>query len=78
MAQQVGPNAVGVMLTGMGDDGAAGLAEMRALQALTIAQDEGTSAVYGMPRAAAEAGAVAHILPLPAIAPALVQALAAG
>ncbi|MEM9381211.1 MAG: CheB methylesterase domain-containing protein [Planctomycetota bacterium] len=56
--------AVGVLLTGMGNDGAAGLLEMRSAGMRTIAQDESTSAVYGMPRAAVELGAVQDSLPL--------------
>ncbi|VVD89251.1 chemotaxis protein [Pandoraea morbifera] len=64
--------AVGVLLTGMGRDGAAGLGDMRARGFITIAQDRATSAVYGMPKAAAEAGAASEILPLPTIAPQLV------
>lgn len=64
--------AVGVLLTGMGRDGAVGLGAMRAQGFITIAQDRATSAVYGMPKAAAEAGAASQILPLPTIAPQLV------
>ncbi|AHB07886.1 MULTISPECIES: chemotaxis response regulator protein-glutamate methylesterase [Pandoraea] len=64
--------AVGVLLTGMGRDGAAGLGDMRTRGFITIAQDRATSAVYGMPKAAAEAGAASEILPLPTIAPQLV------
>ncbi|AJP55903.1 chemotaxis response regulator protein-glutamate methylesterase [Pandoraea vervacti] len=64
--------AVGVLLTGMGRDGAAGLGAMRTQGFITIAQDRATSAVYGMPKAAAEAGAASRILPLPNIAPQLV------
>jgi two-component system chemotaxis response regulator CheB/two-component system response regulator WspF len=67
-------NAVGVLLTGMGRDGAAGLAAMRAKGYHTIAQDEATSAVYGMPKAAAALNAAVAILPLPNIANAVQKA----
>jgi chemotaxis response regulator CheB len=60
---------VAVLLTGMGRDGAAGLQLLRAAGHYTIAQDEATSAVYGMPKAAAELGAAREILPLDSIAP---------
>lgn len=63
--------AVGALLTGMGRDGAIGLKAMRAKGWFTIAQDEATSAVYGMPKAAAAAQAARAILPLDAIAPEL-------
>ncbi|GAB3629602.1 chemotaxis response regulator protein-glutamate methylesterase [Pandoraea terrae] len=65
--------AAGVLLTGMGRDGAAGLKAMRARGFATIAQDRATSAVYGMPKAAAESGAASDILPLGAMAPHLVK-----
>ncbi|BCP55747.1 chemotaxis response regulator protein-glutamate methylesterase [Kaistia sp. 32K] len=65
---------VGVLLTGMGRDGATGLKTLRERQHLTIAQDRATSAVYGMPKAAAELGAAAEILPLDSIASRLVDA----
>jgi chemotaxis response regulator CheB len=64
-------DVVGVLLTGMGRDGAKGLKALREDGALTIAQDRATSAVYGMPKAAAEAGAAMEILPLEEIAPRL-------
>ena len=67
-AQAAGPNAVGVILTGMGDDGAAGLAELRRAGARTIAQDEATCVVFGMPKEAIAAGGVEEVLPLPRIA----------
>lgn len=66
-------DVIGVLLTGMGRDGALGLKAMRERGFLTIAQDRATSAVYGMPKAAAAMGAAAEILPLPCIAPRLVQ-----
>jgi two-component system chemotaxis response regulator CheB len=58
VAQTVGPSAVGVILTGMGDDGADGLLEMKRMGAATIAQDERTCVVFGMPREAVARGAV--------------------
>jgi two-component system response regulator WspF len=64
-------NATGVLLTGMGRDGASGLLAMRQAGQGTIAQDEASSAVYGMPRAAAELGAAEKILSLDNIPPAL-------
>jgi two-component system chemotaxis response regulator CheB len=68
-----GKDAVGVVLTGIGDDGARGLRTMFDAGAVTIAQDEATSAVYGMPKAAYALGAVRHVLALSAIAPALIR-----
>lgn len=67
-ARYAGRNAVGVILTGMGDDGARGMLEMKQSGATTIAQDEATSVVFGMPNEAIKRGAVDKILPLPAIA----------
>ncbi len=68
--------AVGVILTGMGRDGASGLGEMRRAGAWTIAQDAATSTVYGMPRVAHEEGAVCEVLPLPRICRAILTAAA--
>jgi len=73
VAQNVGPNALGVILTGMGDDGARGLKEMHEAGAATIAQDEKTSVVWGMPGEAVKHGGVDQILPLDAVAPALLR-----
>ena len=70
-AQAAGPNATGALLTGMGDDGATGLLEMRQMGALTIAQDEATSVVFGMPKEAIARGAAELILPLERVAAAL-------
>jgi two-component system chemotaxis response regulator CheB len=75
VASALGPDALGVLLTGMGRDGAAGLLAMRERGALTLGQDEATCAVYGMPAAAYALGAVQRQLPLPEIAPALLTAL---
>lgn len=68
VAQQAGRNAVGVILTGMGADGARGLLRMREAGARTIAQDEASCVVYGMPREAVAMGAAEVVLPLDAIA----------
>lgn len=68
VAKRLGPAAVGILLTGMGQDGARGLLAMRRAGGRTIAQDQATSTVYGMPRAAADLGAAERILPLPRIA----------
>lgn len=73
-AARLGPRSIGVILTGMGRDGAEGLLEMRRRGARTFGQDRETSLVYGMPRAAAECGAVERQLPLPAIPGAVLQA----
>lgn len=67
-AEFAGAAAVGVLLTGMGKDGARGLLEMRRAGALTIAQDAGSCVVYGMPREAAVIGAACEIVPLNDIA----------
>ena len=64
VAQNVGANAVGVLLTGMGDDGARGLKEMMDAGASTIAQDEDSSVVWGMPGSAVKIGAAMHVRPL--------------
>ena len=67
-AQVLGPNAVGVILTGMGKDGAQGLLAMRQAGAHTLAQDEATCVVFGMPKAALDLGAAMEMAPLPEIA----------
>jgi two-component system chemotaxis response regulator CheB len=71
VAQQAGANAVGVILTGMGKDGALGLLEMRRAGAPTIVQDEATSVVWGMPGEAVAIGAALHVLPLCSIGAAI-------
>jgi len=76
VAQAAGPKATGVILTGMGDDGAEGLAEMRSAGAHTIAQDEATSVVFGMPKEAIARGAAAEVLPLGGIPGAMLRSAA--
>jgi two-component system chemotaxis response regulator CheB len=73
VAQNVGINAVGVILTGMGDDGARGLKEMRDAGAPTVAQDEATSVVWGMPGAAVRMGGAGEVLPLERVAAAIMR-----
>jgi two-component system, chemotaxis family, protein-glutamate methylesterase/glutaminase len=63
VAQAYGGRSIGVLLTGMGDDGAAGLAEMKHVGALTIAQDEASCVVFGMPGEAIRLGAADYVLP---------------
>jgi two-component system, chemotaxis family, protein-glutamate methylesterase/glutaminase len=64
VAQAAGPNAIGVIMTGMGADGADGLLEMRDAGAVTLAQDEATCVVFGMPKEAITRGAVEEVVPL--------------
>jgi two-component system, chemotaxis family, protein-glutamate methylesterase/glutaminase len=73
VAQVYGPQAIGVVLTGMGDDGARGLRAMRDAGAFTIAQDEATAAVFGMPREAAALGGAGQVVALDEIAPTVMQ-----
>lgn len=68
VAKTAGANAIGVILTGMGSDGAKGLLAMRESGSLTISQDEATSLVFGMPKEAIALGAASEILPLNSIA----------
>jgi two-component system chemotaxis response regulator CheB len=74
-AKSAGPNVLGVMLTGMGRDGAAAMREMRDAGAYNVAQDEASCVVFGMPREAIAAGAVDEILPLLKIADHLLERL---
>ncbi len=76
VARAARSNAVGVLLTGMGSDGAAGLGRMQAAGAVTIAQDEASSVVWGMPGAAVKAGHADQVLPLERIAEAILAAVA--
>ncbi len=69
VAKVYGAEAIGVVLTGIGNDGAVGLQVMHQAGALTIIQDESTSAVFGMPKAALDLGGVDQVLPLEAIVP---------
>ncbi len=79
VAEALGRDAVGVLLTGMGSDGAQGLLRMRQAGAATIAQDEASCVVFGMPREAIHIGAAQQVLPLASIAQALLsQATAQG
>lgn len=77
VAELAGRNAVGVILTGMGRDGASGLLKMRSAGARTIGQNEKTCVVYGMPRVAYELGAVEHQLPLGSIGEEILKLTAA-
>lgn len=73
VARAAADNAIGVILTGMGRDGADGLLRMRQTGAMTIGEGESTCVVYGMPKAALDAGAVVTELPLPKIAPEILK-----
>jgi two-component system, chemotaxis family, protein-glutamate methylesterase/glutaminase len=75
VAAGAGPAGIGVLLTGMGEDGAGGLLAMHQQGATTLAQDEASSAVFGMPRAAYRLGAVTTLLPLDKLAGAIQQAV---
>ncbi len=72
-ARYAGRNAVGVLMTGMGNDGAQGLLELKQAGAATIAQDEATSVVYGMPHEAVKLGAANRVLPLQSMAAAILS-----
>lgn len=73
-AQSAGGNALGIIMTGMGDDGARGLLEMKLAGAATIAQDEATSVVFGMPKEAIALGAADKVLPLDRLANEILRA----
>jgi two-component system chemotaxis response regulator CheB len=78
VAQNVGRNAVGAILTGMGDDGARGMREMSDAGAPTLAQDEATSVVWGMPGAAVKHGGVRDVVALDRIADMVLRLAASG
>jgi two-component system chemotaxis response regulator CheB len=75
LAERVNGTSIGVLLTGMGEDGARGLLALRRGGAVTIAQDEATSVVFGMPRAAQRLGAALHVVPLDRIAKTIMRAV---
>ena len=75
VAEQVGANAVGVMLTGMGSDGASGMLAMRQAGARNIAQDEATSVVFGMPKVAYDKGGAERLLPIDDMADEVIRLL---
>jgi two-component system chemotaxis response regulator CheB len=75
VAKCAGANALGVIMTGMGDDGAAGLLEMRKAGAHTVAQDEASCVVYGMPKEAVKRGGVEKSVPLNAVGREIMQQL---
>jgi two-component system chemotaxis response regulator CheB len=77
VAMAAGANAVGAILTGMGDDGAAGLLEMRQAGAATLAQDEASCVVFGMPKEAIGCGAAEEVVPLEQLASVLLRKVAA-
>lgn len=74
VAKTAGRNALGIIMTGMGDDGAAGLLDMRNSGARTIAQDEASCVVFGMPKEAIKRKAAEQILPLAALPEAILRA----
>jgi two-component system chemotaxis response regulator CheB len=77
VAKHAGTNALGIIMTGMGDDGAAGLLEMRKAGSRTVAQDEDSCVVYGMPKEAIKRGGVEKSVPLKALDREILQQLAA-
>jgi two-component system chemotaxis response regulator CheB len=78
VAEHFGAAAVGVVLTGMGRDGAEGLRQMRKAGGLAVVQDRATSTIYGMPQAALQRAGAERIVPLHGVAPAIVELLGAG
>ena len=77
MARHFGPRGLGILLTGMGEDGARGLTALHGAGGLTLAEDETSAVVYGMPAAAARMGGVSALLPLELIGPRLLKAVGA-
>jgi two-component system chemotaxis response regulator CheB len=77
VAQGAGANAVGVIMTGMGGDGSQGLLEMKQAGAHTIAQDEASCVVFGMPKEAIRCGAVNEVVPLSVLAATILRRHAA-
>jgi two-component system chemotaxis response regulator CheB len=75
VAKSAGPNAVGAILTGMGADGAQGLLRMRQAGAFTIAQDEASCVVFGMPGEAIKCGAAQQVVPLSYVADSMLAAV---
>jgi two-component system chemotaxis response regulator CheB len=75
VSEAAGEHAVGVLLTGMGADGAQGMLQMRRSGAITIAQDEASSVIYGMPREALQLGGVERVVALPQMAAAIAMAV---
>jgi two-component system chemotaxis response regulator CheB len=73
VARYAGKNAVGAILTGMGDDGAVGMLEMKEAGAYTVAQDEKTCVVFGMPKEAIKRGGVEKVVPLSEVAKTLLS-----
>jgi two-component system, chemotaxis family, protein-glutamate methylesterase/glutaminase len=78
MARDVGPGALAVILTGMGDDGSEGMKEVRDAGGYTIVQDSATSAVYGTAKLAVQLNAACESLPILEIAPRLLELIATG
>jgi two-component system chemotaxis response regulator CheB len=76
LAEDIGAGTIACLLTGMGRDGAAGMQALHRTGAVTIAQDEATSVIFGMPKEAIALGGVDHVLPLPEI-PAMLSRLSA-
>jgi len=77
-AEQFGARAIGVLLTGVGDDGRAGMAQIRECGGKTLAQDESSSIVFDMPRAAIDAGVVDEVLPLWSISDRIIEIVGEG